>query len=218
MATRLRLVISTQTVRTRGARAAGVTVAVFGTSGVAANKFGGITAHTWAVFIHVHGDICLSLDHVVHEVIPRAVKARMRAAMVNVNEEIGAMSAEFLGRLDEVLRAVRCCPSPLGDIATVFAGDFSQLSPLLGSFAFCSSVCGDFFGNNAVELSTTRQHVNDPVLLSLLLRLRMGAHTDGDRALLSSRRSDTPPASAAWLTKHKDLAAAKNETEFAKLA
>lgn len=199
-------------------RAASVTVAVCGTSGVAANMVGGITAHSWAGFIHGHGDISLPLDHVIHEVIPRAAKARMRAAMVLVIDEIGTMSAEFLSRLDEVLRAVRGCSSPFGGVVVVFAGDFLQLSPALGSFAFCSSVWRDVFGNKALELRTTWRHVNDAVLLGLLLRLRVGAHTDGDLALLSSRRSSAPPASAVWLTTHKALAAAKNERELAKLA
>ncbi|KAK1869403.1 hypothetical protein I4F81_011880 [Pyropia yezoensis] len=130
----------------RALRDAGVTVAVCGTTGVAANMVGGITAHSWAGFIHGHADISHPLDHVVHEVTPRAAKGRMRDAMVLVIDEIGAISAEFLERLDEVLRA-----------------------------------------------------------------------TDDDLALLASRRTDAPRASAVRLTTHTSLAAAKNDTEMAKL-
>ncbi|KAK1860654.1 hypothetical protein I4F81_003242 [Pyropia yezoensis] len=133
-----------KTIRTL--RDAGVTVAVCGTTGVAANMVGGITAHSWAGFIHGHADVSLPLDHVVNEVIPRAAKGRMRDAMVLVIDEIGTMSAEFLERLDEVLRA-----------------------------------------------------------------------TDDDLARLASRRTDAPPASAVWLKTHTSLAAAKNDTELAKL-
>lgn len=201
----------------RALRDAGVTVAVCGTTGVAANMVGGITAHSWAGFIHGHADISHPLDHVVHEVTPRAAKGRMRDAMVLVIDEIGTISAEFLERLDEVLRAVRTCSTPFGPVVVVFAGDFLQLAPPVGSFAFCSPVWRDIFGSRARELSTTLRHVSDAVLLCLLLRLRVGAQTDDDLALLASRRTDAPRASAVRLTTHTSLAAAKNDTEMAKL-
>ncbi|KAK1869945.1 hypothetical protein I4F81_012410 [Pyropia yezoensis] len=201
----------------RALRDAGLTVAVCGTSGVAANMVGGITARSWAGFIHGHADVSLPLDHVVHEVIPRAAKGRMRDAMALVIDEIGTMSAEFLERLDEVLRAVRTCSTPFGGVVVIFAGDFLQLAPPVGSLAFCSHVWREVFGNRATELSTTWRHVNDAVLLCLLLRLRVGAQTDDDLALLASRRTDAPPASAVWLTTHTALATAKNDTELDKL-
>lgn len=199
-------------------RAAGVSVAVCGSSGVAANMVGGITVHSWAGFVLGHAVLDLPLDHVVNNVIPAAAKGRMRAAMVLVVDEIGTVSAKFVERLDSVLRAVRSSSSAFGGIKVVFAGDFLQLAPASGSFAFCCSVWNDVFGNRAVQLTTAWRHVDDPVLMELLLRMRMGTHTAADLYILETRRSDAPPPSAVYLTTHKALAAVKNETEMSKLA
>lgn len=177
-------------------RAVGVPVALCGSSGVAANMVGGITAHSWAGFVLGHSVLDLPLDYVVNNVIPQAAKSRMRATMVLVIDEIGTVSAEFIERLDLVMRAVRSSSSPFGGVKVIFAGDFLQLAPALGSFAFCCGVWKDVFGCRAVQLKTTWRHVNDPVLMQLLLRMRVGEHTAADLSLLETRRSDAPPPSA----------------------
>lgn len=199
-------------------RAQDVTVAVCASSGVAANMVGGITAHSWAGFVLGHAVLDLPLDHVVDKVIPASAKSRMRATMVLVIDEIGTVSSEFIERLDSVLRAVRSNSGSFGGIKVIFAGDFLQLAPAHGSFAFCSKVWNDVFGNRAVHLRTAWRHLEDPLLMDLLLRMRVGQHTAADLSVLETRRSSAPPTTAVWLTTHTALAAAKNETEMNKLA
>lgn len=198
-------------------RAAGAVVSTCGSSGMAAALAGGITAHSWAGFIHGHADVTMPLTTLVETVIPRAAKARMRATMVLIIDEVGTLSAGFIDRLDAVLRNVRGVHHPFGGVVTLFSGDFLQLSPPFGNFAFTSSAWRKAFGNKAVRLSTNYRHVEDPVLLQLLLRLRVGKHTEQDIALLASRRAVNPPASAVCLTTHGALARSKNREELGKL-
>lgn len=198
-------------------RDAGAAVAVCGSSGMAASMVGGITAHSWAGFVLGHAVLDLPLSHVLSSVIPAAAKGRMRAAMVLVIDEIGTMSAEFIERLDLVLRAVRGISSAFGGVKVIFAGDFLQLAPAQGSLAFCCHAWKDVFGDRAVQLTTSWRHVDDPVFMDLLRRMRVGAQTAADLSLLASRRSLMPPSSAVWLTTHSSLAAAKNQTMLSKL-
>ncbi len=198
-------------------RAAAVTVAVCASSGVAATVVGGVTAHAWLGFVHGHADVYTDLGVVLAHVIPPAAKTRMRAAMVMVMDEIGTSSADFVARLDLVLQAVRESPLPFGGITTLFAGDFLQLPPPNGSFAFTCAVWSQVFGHRAVVLSSNWRHVNDPVLLGLIVRLRVGAHTTADLELLASRKVETPPATAVWLTTHTHMALEKNEEELCNL-
>jgi len=59
------------------------------------------------------------------------------------------------------------------------------------------------FGDRAVVLASKWRHVEDPSLLSLLLSMRVGAHTAADLQLLAGRRSDAPPPSAVWMVPQK---------------
>lgn len=137
------------------------------------------------------------LGVVLAHVIPLAAKIRMRAAMVMVMDGIGTYSADFLTRLNLVLQAARKTPLRFGGITTFFAGDFLQLPPPNGSIAFTCAVWSRVFGRRAVLLSSNWRHVNEPMLLGLIVRLTVFAHMAADLKRLASRKVETPPANAA---------------------
>jgi len=144
-------------------------------------------------------DVSSPLETVVNDVIPYAAQARMCAAMVLVIDEVGTLSAVFLKRLHEVLRAVRRRQVALGGLALLVAGDLLQLAPPFGNHAFLSNKWRLVFGKRAVILKTTWWQMGYPQMLGLPLRLRTGHHTDADMALLATRRTAVPPPSVIGL-------------------
>jgi len=198
-------------------RDCGHSVAACGSTGVAAALVEGITVHSWAGFCNGDADVVAPLDVLLDKVIPLAAKARMCSATVLVVDEVGTLSAAFLTRLDLVLRAVRRRDSPLGGLAVLFVGDFLQLAPPKGQYAFLSDVWRDVFADRAVVLETHWRHVRDRNLLGLLLRLRTGAHTSADMAMLATRRSTSPPSHVMWLFCHLVDALYKNADELRRL-
>jgi len=195
-------------------RDAGVAVTACGSSGVAAGLVGGTTVHSWAGFCNGDADVWSPIETVVNDVIPYAAKVRMCSAMVLVIDEVGTLSAAFITRLDLVLRAVRRRSEPFGGLTLLAAGDFLQLAPPFGSYAFLADVWGLVFGHQAVILVTNWRQMRDPQLLGLLLRLRTGQHTDADMALLATRRTEVPPPSVVCLFCHALDAINRNEEEL----
>jgi len=195
-------------------RDAGVAVTASGSSGVAAALVCGTTVHSWAGFCNGDADVLSPLDTVVKDVIPYAAKVRMCSSVVLVMDEVGTLSAAFMTRLDLVLRAVRRRSVPFGGLTLLVAGDFLQLAPPFGSYAFLADVWGLVFGNRAVILKTNWRQMRDPQMLGLLLRLRTGQHTDADMALLASRRTEVPPPNVVCLFCHTLDAIDKNEEEL----
>jgi len=199
-------------------REAGAAVSVCGSTGVAAALVGGTTVHAWAGYVNGDADVTTPLDVFLSKVIPYAAMKRICSAMVFVIDEVGTLSAAFITRLDSVLRRVRRLPDmPFGGLTVLFSGDFLQLAPPFGIFAFVSNVWRDVFGCRAVVLDTHWRHIQDRRLLDLLLRMRVGNHTREDMELLASRRSADPPRSAVWLLCHTLKAKEKNEDELRRL-
>jgi len=198
-------------------RDAGQVVAACGSSGVAAALVGGITVHSWAGFCNGDADVASPLDVILRKVIPLSAKTRMCTAMALVVDEVGTLSAAFLTRLDLVLRAVRRRATPFGGLTVLFVGDFLQLAPPKGQYAFLSDVWGLVFSDRALVLATNWRHVRDDSLLGLLLRLRAGTRTSADMVVLASRRSLCPPPHVLWLFCHIPDVLSKNEDELQRL-
>ncbi|OSX70336.1 hypothetical protein BU14_0784s0005 [Porphyra umbilicalis] len=198
-------------------RAVGLSVSVCGSSGVAAALVGGTTVHAWAGFVNGDADVATPLETVLTKVIPPAAKYRMRSAMALVIDEVGTLSAALITRLDVVLRDVWRCALPFGGLVVLFSGDFLQLAPPIGNFAFLSGAWREAFDNRAIVLDTHWRHINDRQLLDVLLRMRVGLHTTEDIQLLATRRSAKPPPNAIWLFCHTIPAKDKNEEELRQL-
>jgi len=179
----------------------GVCVAACGSSGAAASLVDGVTAHSWAGFRNGDRDVYTPLSTVLKHVIPDSAKERMAQAVMLIIDEVSSLSAEFICRLDEVLRAVRGRPAAFGGLVVLFSGDFLQVCPPRGRFAFQAAVWKQTLGRHAMVLTTHYRHVNDPLYLNLLLRMRVGTHTSSDMELLATRRvtNTTAPPDCAWV-------------------
>lgn len=198
--------------------AAGWSVAVCGSSGVAAALIDGVTAHAWAGFRNGHHDETAPLAVVLNQVIPSAAKARMSGAQVLIIDEATTLSATFYDRLDDVLQHVRGDLSPFGGLVVLCAGDFLQVCPPRGEYAFKSAVWNRVFGRRAMILESNYRQAGDPDYSQLLLRLRLGKHTKEDVARLVTRQAtSTPPDDCVWLFCLKSSAAEKNQEELEKL-
>jgi len=173
--------------------------------------------HSWAGFCNGNADVWSPLDTVVKNVIPYGAKVRMCDVMLLVIDVVGTLSADFLKRLDLVLRAVRRWPAPFGGLTLLVAGDFLQLAPPFGSYVFLSDVWGLVFGNRVVILKTNWRQMCDPQMLGLLLWLQTGQHTDADMALLATRRTAVPPPDVMCLFCHTLGAPYKNVEELRRL-
>jgi len=198
-------------------RSVGLMVSVCGSSGVAAALVGGTTVHAWTGFINGDADVVSPLETVLSKVIPASAKFRMRSTIALVIDEVGTLSAALITRLDVVLRAVRGCSLPFSGLLVLFSGDFLQLAPPVGNFAFLRDAWREVFGSRAIVLDTHWRHINDRRLLDVLLRMRVGFHTDEDMELLATRRSAKPPPTAVWLFCHSMPAKDKNEEELQRL-
>eukprot|EP00168_Porphyra_purpurea_P021323 TRINITY_DN9442_c0_g1_i1.p1 TRINITY_DN9442_c0_g1~~TRINITY_DN9442_c0_g1_i1.p1 ORF type:complete len:337 (-),score=47.51 TRINITY_DN9442_c0_g1_i1:1668-2678(-) len=179
----------------------GVCVAACGSSGVAASFVDGVTAHSWAGFRNGDRDVYSSLSTVLQQVIPNSAKERMAQAVMLVTDKVSSLSAEFICRLDEVLREVRGLPAAFGGFVVLFSGDFLQVCPPRGRFTFQAAVWKQVFGRHAMVLTTHYRHVHDPVYLNMLLRMREGKYTSAEMDLLATRRvtNATAPRDCVWV-------------------
>jgi len=78
-------------------------------------------------------------------------------------------------------------------------GDFLQLAPPKGQYAFLSDVWRGVFADRDVLLETHWRHVRDKNLLGILQRLRTGTHTSADMKMLATSRSRSAPSHVMWL-------------------
>ena len=88
-------------------RAAGASVSVCGSTGVAAALVRGVTVHSWVGYTNGDADVSKPLDTVVNEVVPFSAKKRICTSTVLVIDEVGTLSSAFVTRLDLVLRVKR---------------------------------------------------------------------------------------------------------------
>lgn len=157
------------------------------------------------------------LAHVVNNVVPRAAKPGMAAAQLLVIDEATALSAYFFTRLDALLKEVRDKLEPFGGLVVLLSGEFLQVCPARGQYAFASPACERTFGKETMVLSTTFRNAGDPEYPQLLLWLRLGTHTRGDLDLIASRQTASPPPDCNWLFCTGGEAVAKDNDMLAAL-
>lgn len=110
-----------------------------------------------------------------------------------VVDEVSMLSASLLEKLDWFAKANRSCLSkPFGGLQVIFCGDFMQLTPVMGRFAFFSPV---WFDLDLVPCTLTLsiRHQNDPRFAALLYRMRIGQLLPNDEELLKNRTMNEIP-------------------------
>jgi ATP-dependent DNA helicase PIF1 len=107
--------------------AAGLSVAVTASTGIAATHIGGMTIHSWSGF-GIRSELTpQDLDQISSK--ERLVK-RMKKAHVLVIDEISMLDGRALDMVDQILRTVRQKPEAFGGLQVVCIGDFFQLPPV----------------------------------------------------------------------------------------
>lgn len=102
-------------------------------------------------------------------------------------DEVSMLSAELLDKVEEVARLVRKRSAPFGGIKLILSGDFLQLPPVKGEFAFTAK-CWDRLCLVPFVFKIPKRYDDIPYF-DLLLRIRQGTHTAEDMKKLRARRA-----------------------------
>ena len=107
--------------------AAGLSVAVTASTGIAATHIGGMTIHSWSG-IGIRDTLTqYDLDKIsTNEKVTR----RAKKSNVLVIDEVSMLDGKILDMVNLVLKTVRQREEPFGGIQVVFVGDFFQLPPV----------------------------------------------------------------------------------------
>ncbi|KFI68569.1 PIF1 family DEAD/DEAH box helicase [Bifidobacterium magnum] len=191
------------------ARAAGKSVAVTASTGIAATHVDGQTIHSWSGV----GVANVITDKLLKQIRTRRRK-KIQAADVLVIDEVSMIHAWLFDMVDQVCRAIRRDERPFGGLQVIISGDFFQLPPVSTSnrnrdllppspefvasrelYAEAGKNPEGFITESLVwdELDPvicylTEQHrQDDGKLLGVLDHIRGGAVTDDDRNILVTR-------------------------------
>lgn len=168
--------------------AAGLSVAVTASTGIAATHIGGMTIHSWSG-IGVKDMLSpYDLDQIAGR--ERIVK-RAKKAQVLVIDEISMLDGKVLDMVDQVLRTVRQKPEAFGGLQIVCIGDFFQLPPVtrqgdMMRYAFESNA---WLNMRPLVCYLTEQHrQEDEMLLGLLGSIRRNEIEEEHYTLLEEQK------------------------------
>jgi hypothetical protein len=167
--------------------AAGLSVAVTATTGIAATHVGGMTLHSWSG-IGIRDTLTVrDIDAITAK---EKTAKRMQRAHVLIIDEISMLDGSILDMVDRVTRAVRRSTQPFGGLQVVFVGDFFQLPPVTARgaelrYAFDSRAWADAKPITCYLTEQYRQE--DEMLLSLLQSIRRNDVDESHFTLLSEQ-------------------------------
>lgn len=169
-------------------RERGRNVKLTASTGTAATLINGQTLHSLV-------GLGLATDPI--EVLVRRARARAslrktwRAMDTLIIDEVSMVDPEFFIKTDHLARALRGVDMPFGGLQLVCVGDFYQLAPVLkrgAPYSFVFETDSWKVGiDHCVELTEIFRQDNDSEFARLLQRVRVGATTTDDLALLASR-------------------------------
>ena len=190
----------------------GRAMAVCGSTGVAAVNVGGCTLHSWAGIGLGDGSAYALTQAVLRN---KPATERIRFTEVLALDEVSMISAELLDKVDRVFRAVRDDDRPFGGIRMLFFGDFLQLPPVDGTYAFKSEA----WKAAAVKVHelTHVYRQNDERFAWCLSQIRLGILSDEVKAILRPRlgaEDPNPKIEPVYLTPLNREADAINQNKF----
>lgn len=163
------------------------TIEVCASTGIAALNIKGKTLHS---FLGIRNDEVTDDD--IKDIIENQYsQQRIRATDVLIIDEVSMVSATLLDLADIICRHIRKDPRPFGGMRVIVVGDFFQLPPVKGEFAFNASVWdkADF----AVCYLTEQHRSNDAVFNDILTGIRTGVITEEHKALLKEHIHEILP-------------------------
>ena len=169
--------------------AAGLSVAVTASTGIAATHIGGMTIHSWSG-IGIRDTLTpYDLDKIgTNEKVSR----RAKKAHVLVIDEVSMLDGKILDMVNLVLKTVRQREEPFGGIQVVFVGDFFQLPPVTRRgdsmlYSFQSRAWSDA---QLLTCYLSEQHrQEDNLFLGLLKSIRLNQVEEDHYTLLSEQTS-----------------------------
>jgi len=167
--------------------AAGLTVAVTASTGIAATHIGGLTIHSWSGVGARDTFTQYDLDQVMSR--EKTVK-RIKKTNVLVIDEISMLDGKLLDMVDVICRTARDRKNSFGGLQVVFVGDFFQLPPVtrrgdMLRYAFESRAWD--VARPLVCYLTEQYRQEDEQLLSLLNSIRTNQIEDDHYTLLQEQ-------------------------------
>src|SRR5690606_32521493 len=169
--------------------AAGLSVAITASTGIAATHIGGMTIHSWSG-IGVRDTLTpYDLDKIATN---EKVTRRVKKANVLVIDEVSMLDARVLDMVNLVLKTIRQKNEAFGGLQVVLVGDFFQLPPVTKQgenmvYAFRSRA---FEEARFLTCYLDEQHrQEDELFLSLLKSIRSNQVEEDHYTLLSEQTS-----------------------------
>lgn len=165
-------------------------VGLCASTGKAASLIKGKTFHSYMGIGLGRGSVDEWVSRVSNSKFQRGLFHSLRAVQTIIIDEISMISSKMLDDISEYLKQIRKSKEPFGGIQMIFVGDFAQLSPVQGLFAFESREY------NALDLTTYKLtkcfRQTDARFLDILNNLRYGDCSPTDLSVLRSRTSIDP--------------------------
>lgn len=167
--------------------AAGLTVAVTASTGIAATHIGGMTIHSWSGIGIKDSLTPQDLDAIASR---EKIVKRAKNADVLIIDEISMLDGKVLDMVDQVLKTVRQTPEAFGGLQIVLVGDFFQLPPVtrqgdMMRYAFESNAWLNL--KPLICYITEQYRQDDEMLLGLLGSIRKNAIEEDHYTLLQEQ-------------------------------
>ncbi len=168
--------------------AAGLSVAVTASTGIAATHIGGMTIHSWSGVGIKDYLSPADLDAIAGR---EKVVKRVKAAQVLVIDEISMLDGKILNSVNKILKTIRNSEEPFGGIQVVCIGDFFQLPPVtrqgdIMTYAFMSEA---WLALKPLICYLSEQHrQEDEIFLGLLNSIRRNEIEEDHYTLLEEQK------------------------------
>ena len=163
----------------------GILPAVTASTGIAAIHVGGSTIHSWA---GVRDDNALTAQDVEDILGNPWVRDRLCKTEVLIIDEISMVSKKLLNVVSVLAMAARNSDEPFGGIKVIAVGDFFQLPPVKGEFAFEAEAWEQ--ANFQVCYLHEQHRQSDKVFNDILTNIRAGFLTDEQKDIIRGRVTD----------------------------
>lgn len=160
----------------------GVIPAITASTGIASVHIGGSTIHS---FVGVRDDNNLTNKDIEDILSNSYIRDRLCRTEVLIIDEISMVSAKLFNIISVLMMSARNNTKPFGGVKLIVVGDFFQLPPIKGDFAFESKAWeqADF----QVCYLQEQHRQNDKVFNDILTNIRSGYLTDEQKEIIRSR-------------------------------
>jgi len=163
----------------------GIIPSVTASTGIAAIHVKGKTIHSWA---GVRNDNALTAQDIEDILESPWTRDRITKAEVLIIDEISMVSAKLLNVVDKLCRVCRNNENSFGGLKVIAVGDFFQLPPVKGEFAFTAEAWKQADFQICYLHEQYRQ--NDKVFNDILTGIRAGKLSEAQKKIIRDRVVD----------------------------